>query len=140
MDHDGKFRKLYAFSIMLGYSMMRFAEFTTGISTENEIRMHLNAFEYFGGFTDTILYGNMKPVAIGRKIKASESRFNVKFMDFAEYYGIIVGLCFPYMPQTKGKVERSISYARVGFFDGRELSSLQDVNTQCLSWLAEEFT
>ncbi len=38
---------------------MRYAEFTTDISTENTIKMHLNAFNYFGGFTDTILYDNI---------------------------------------------------------------------------------
>ncbi len=86
IDIDGKHRKLYAFSMILGYSRMRYVEFTTDISTENVIRMHLNAFSFYGGFTDTILYDNMKQIVIDRKIKASESRFNQKFMDFAEYY------------------------------------------------------
>ena len=45
----------------------------------------------------------MKQVVIDRKIKASESRFNPKFMDFAEYYGIVIRLCYPYRPETKGK-------------------------------------
>ena len=67
MDH--KRRKLYAFSIILRYSRMRYAEFTTDIPTENAIKMHLNAFHYFGGFTDTILYDNMKQVVIDRNIK-----------------------------------------------------------------------
>ena len=95
---DGKRRKLYAFSIVLGYSMTRYAEFTTDISTSNAIRMHLNSFTFFGGYTDTILYDNLKQVVIDRKIKASESRFNPRFMDFAEYYGIVVRLCYPYRP------------------------------------------
>ena len=90
IDIDGKHRKLYAFSMILGYSRMRYVEFTTDISTENVIRMHLNAFSFYGGFTDTILYDNMKQVVIDRKIKASEPRFNPKFMDFAEYYGIVI--------------------------------------------------
>ena len=67
MDH--KRRKLYAFSIILRYSRIRYAEFTTDIPTENAIKMHLNAFHYFGGFTDTILYDNMKQVVIDRNIK-----------------------------------------------------------------------
>ena len=70
--------------MILGYSRMRYVEFTTDISTENVIKMHLNAFSFFGGFTDTILYDNMKQIVIDRKIKASESGFNQKFMDFAE--------------------------------------------------------
>ena len=41
--------------MILGYSRMRYAEYTTDISTENVIKMHLNAFSFYGGFTDTIL-------------------------------------------------------------------------------------
>ena len=85
IDIDGKRRKFYAFSMILGYSRIRYVEFTTDISTENLIKMHLNAFTLFGGFTDTILYDNMKRVVIDLKIKGSESIFNQKFMDFAEY-------------------------------------------------------
>lgn len=68
---------------------MKYVEFTTDISTENVIKMHLNAFEYLGDFMDTVLYDNMKQVVIERKINASESGFNEKFMDFAGYYGIL---------------------------------------------------
>ena len=102
IDMNGKRRKLSSFSMILGYSRIRYAEFTTDISTENVIRMHLNAFSFFGGFTDTILYNNMKQVVMDRKIKASVSRFNQKFMDFAGYYGIVIRLCYPYIPETKG--------------------------------------
>ena len=69
IDIDGKRRKLYAFSMILGYSRMRYVEFTADISTENVIKMHLNAFSFFGGFTDTILYDNMKQVVIDRKMR-----------------------------------------------------------------------
>jgi len=135
IDIDGRRRKLYAFSMILGYSRMRYVEFTTDISTENVIRMHLNAFTYFGGFTDTILYDNMKQVVIDRKIKASESGFNPKFMDFAEYYGIVIRLCYPYRPETKGKIESTIKYLRYNFFNGRTFSNLNDINVQCTEWL-----
>ena len=66
MDIDGKSRKLYAFSMILGYSRMRYVEFTTDISTENVIRMHLNAFSFYGGFTDTILYDNTYKNILGK--------------------------------------------------------------------------
>ena len=135
IDIDGKKRKLYAFSMILGYSRMRYAEYTTDISTENVIKMHLNAFSFYGGFTDTILYDNMKQIVIDRKIKASESTFNERFMDFAEYYGIVIRLCYPYRPETKGKIENTIKYMRYNFFNGRTFSDLNDINMQCNEWL-----
>ena len=135
IDIDGKHRKLYAFSMILGYSRMRYVEFTTDISTENVIKMHLNAFSFYGGFTDTILYDNMKQIVIERKLKASESRFNPKFMDFAEYYGIVIRLCYPYRPETKGKIENTIKYLRYNFFNGRTFEDLNNINIQCAEWL-----
>ena len=135
IDIDGKRRKLYAFSMILGYSRLRYVEFTTDISTENVIKMHLNAFSFYGGFTDTILYDNMKQVVIDRKIRASESTFNEKFMDFAEYYGIVIRLCYPYRPETKGKIENTIKYLRYNFFNGRTFTDLNNINIQCTEWL-----
>ena len=135
IDIDGKHRKLYAFSMILGYSRLRYVEFTTDISTENVIKMHLNAFSFYGGFTDTILYDNMKQVVIDRKIRASESTFNEKFMDFAEYYGIVIRLCYPYRPETKGKIENTIKYLRYNFFNGRTFTDLNNINIQCTEWL-----
>jgi len=100
IEMDGKRMKLYVFSMILGYSRMRYAEFTTDITVNNLIRLHKNAFTYFGGYSDSILYDNMKQVVIERKLNASESRFNTTFKDFMDYYGINIRLCHPYRPQT----------------------------------------
>jgi hypothetical protein len=56
-------------------------------------------------------------------------------MDFAEYYGIVVMLCYPYRPQTKGKIESTIKYLRNNFFKGKTFSDLNDLNNQCRDWL-----
>lgn len=64
----------------------------------------------------------MKQVVTDRKINASESTFNTKFMEFADYYGIVVRLCYPYRSQTKGKIENTIKYLRYNFFNGRTFS------------------
>jgi len=55
VEEDGVSRKLYCFSYVLGYSRMRYAEFTTDISVQNLIRMHLNAFIHMGGIPSEIL-------------------------------------------------------------------------------------
>ena len=46
---DGKWKKLYCFLMILGYSRMRYIEFVTDMSTNTLIRCHQNAFRYFGG-------------------------------------------------------------------------------------------
>ena len=137
MEIDGKHRKLYGFSYILGYSRKRYLEFTVDISTQYLIRLHMNAFRYTGGITDEILYDNMKQIVLERKIRALESTFNPEFTRFAEYYGFTIRLCYPYRPQTKGKVENSIKYVKGNFFRGLEFSSLADLNNLALSWLSK---
>lgn len=44
-----KWKKLYCFLMILGYSRMRYIEFVTDMSTNILIRYHENAFRYFGG-------------------------------------------------------------------------------------------
>jgi len=96
---------------------------------------HNNAFKYFGGHTKEILYDNLKSVVIKRAIRAKESKFNKKFMDFAGYYGFNPILCRPYKPNTKGKVENSVLYVRQNFFAGEEFTSLNDINRKSQEWL-----
>lgn len=57
---DGKMKKLYYLLIVLGYSRMRYIEFVTDMMTNTLIRCHTNAFRYFWGYPEEILYDNMK--------------------------------------------------------------------------------
>lgn len=135
IEIDGQNKKLYCFNMILGYSRMRYIEFTLSIDAITLIKCHLNAFRYFGGYTDEILYDNMKQVVIHRALKSSESTWHSKFEDFYKYYGFIPRLCRPYRPQTKGKIENTIAYVRRDFFLGRDFSSLANLNNQATEWL-----
>ena len=135
VEVDGKVKKLFCFNMILGYSRMRYVEFTLSINTSTLIQCHLNAFEYFGGFTQEILYDNMKQVVIKRALKSSDSEWNSQFEDFFECFGFIPRLCRPYRPQTKGKIENTVGYVKRDFFLGRQFTSLEDLNGQVHRWL-----
>ena len=66
MLEDGKQKKLYSFLFILGYSRTRYIDFVTDMSMNTLIRCHTNAFRYFGGYPEEILYDNMKQVVIKR--------------------------------------------------------------------------
>ncbi|AAM05481.1 IS21-like element ISMac9 family transposase [Methanosarcina acetivorans] len=135
VEVDGKIKKLFCFNMILGYSRMKYVEFTLGIDTSTLIQCHLNAFEYFGGFTQEILYDNMKQVVIKRALKSSDSEWNSQFEDFFKCFGFIPRLCRPYRPQTKGKIENTVGYVKRDFFLGRRFTSLEDLNAQVHRWL-----
>lgn len=135
-DQEQKRRiKLYCFFMILGYSRALYIEFFERAHIENFLIGHNNAFKYFGGYTKEILYDNLKSVVIKRALRAQESEFNKKFMDFAGYYGFNPILCRPYKPNTKGKVENSVLYVRQNFFAGEEFTSLNNINKGSQEWL-----
>lgn len=136
IEIDGKIRKLYCFTMVLGFSRMRYAEFTLQIDIFNLLQCHLNAFNYFGGYPQEILYDNMKQIVLDRKPISSDSTWNSKFEDFFKHYGFIPRLCRPYRPQTKGKIENSVGFVKRDFLMGSEFHSFSDLNLQAQSWLA----
>ncbi len=131
---DGEIKKLYCFLMVLGYSRARYIEFVTDMSTNTLIRCHINAFRYFGGYPEELLYDNMKQVVIKRLIKQSDSEMNKQFEDFAGFYGFKPVLCRPYRGQTKGKVERTVAFVRDNFMVGIKYDSLEGLNGQALKW------
>ncbi|RKJ00200.1 IS21 family transposase [bacterium D16-54] len=131
---DGKWKKLYCFLMILGYSRMRYIEFVTDMSTNTLIRCRQNAFRYFGGYPEEILYDNMKQVVIKRLLKQEDSTLNRQFEDFAGFYGFKPILCQPYRGQTKGKVERTVQFVRDNFMVGIKYENLPDLNGQAQAW------
>ena len=134
VNEDGKWKKLYCFLMILGYSRMRYIEFVTDMSTNTLIRCHQNAFRYFNGYPEEILYDNMKQVVIKRLLKQEDSTLNRQFEDFAGFYGFKPILCRPYRGQTKGKVERTVKFVRDNFMIGIKYNSLDNLNGQALAW------
>ncbi|CAM4048025.1 hypothetical protein MEZE111188_21670 [Mesobacillus zeae] len=84
---DGKPQKVYAFIMVLGYSRMKYIEFTIEMKMETLMRCHMKAFAYFNGLPEQILYDNMKTVVTTHN--PLEIRFNRTFEDFLAYYGIV---------------------------------------------------
>jgi len=126
---DGSKLKLYGFVMMLSFSRAKYVCFKTSMNFNTLIECHKEAFEYFGGWPETILYDNMKTV------KLSRERWNPEFIDFCEHYGIVPKACRPYRARTKGKVERGIRYIRGNFLAGRVFDDLDDINRQVIGWL-----
>jgi len=131
---NGESKKLYCFLMILGYSRTRYIEFVTDMSTDTLIRCHINAFRYYGGYPEEILYDNMKQAVIKRLMKQEESTLNRQFEDFAGFYSFKPILCRPYRGQTKGKIERTVRYVRDNIMTGIKYESLSDLNGQALAW------
>jgi len=115
--------------MVLSFSRMLYVEFTRSMKLPTLLRCHKHAFAFFGGWTKTILYDNMKQVRLSRE------QLHPQFVDFANHYGFTVKTHQPYRPRTKGKVERSVDYVKDNFLNGRSFADFSDLNAQALHWL-----
>ena len=134
IEHHGRRRKLYAFVMTLGWSRALYLEFTVSADAAWWLRCHVHAFRYFGGVPRQVLHDNLKTAVLDRE---ADGRivWNVRYMDFADYYGFSPRACRPYRAQTKGKVESGIRYVRGNFWPGLKFVDLADLNRQAHDWL-----
>ena len=131
-EHEGTMRKFYGFTAVLGYSRMRFVTFVKRCDTPTLIRCLMEAFEYFGGLTKTVLTDRMKSVIL--EMEENKPRWNPRFADFMVSIAVAARVCKPYTPQTKGKVERTVSYVKQSMWPGVIFSDLDDLNLQAHAW------
>ena len=132
MSIGGAKRPLMAFVMVLSYSRKIFLHFYLNARTENFLRGHELAFNYFSGVPRVALYDNLKSAVLDRKGDAI--RFNPTLLSFAAHYHFEPRPCAVDRGNEKGKVERSIRYIRDNFFAGRQYKSLADLNQQALTW------
>jgi len=131
---DGRWQKLYAFVIVLGYSRLPFVRFTSDMTSATLLACHEEAFRYFGGVPSEILYDNMKTAWIydGECWKP-----NKRLAAFACHHGFAPRRCRVRRPETKGKVERFNQYLEGNFFASIDNDNLciDALNESVLDWI-----
>jgi hypothetical protein len=95
-----------------------------------------DAFHYFGGVPQELLFDQMKAV-ITRDLRLQGGALirNLEFLRFAGHWSFTPRVCRPYRAQTKGKVERPVRYLRDNFVYGRTFVADGDLDQQRQQWL-----
>ena len=97
--------KINIFLMVMGYSRNKFIIITSDRNQDTLFRCMIEAFKYYGGLPQEILFDNMKTVVDHAKSSFAKTVFNDKFVTFAKDMGFTPIACRPYRPQTKGKAE-----------------------------------
>ena len=131
-------RKLYMFCMVMSFSRYLYIELTTSMNFSTFLCCHINAFNFFGGVPQSILYDNLKSVV--RTRLGSKITYNGHFLDFASWYGFNPKVCNPRSGNEKGKVERAIQYIRNNFISGYQYDHPQGnfdhIKAQAMIWLS----
>ena len=128
--------KRHALLVVLGYSRLLWLRFYPRQTMATVIAGLEAAFTYYGGVPRELLFDQMKAVIVedgrpdgGRLLE------NAEFLRFARHWGFRIRACRPYRAQTKGKVERPVSYVRGNFTYGRDFLGDADLEAQAQRWL-----
>jgi len=130
--------KRFALLTVLGYSRLLWLQFYPRQTMAVLMGALEDAFAYFGGVPNELLFDQMKSVIIEDQREVGGKLLeNTEFLRFAAHWDFRIRACRPYRARTKGKVERPIGYVRQSFFYGREFLNDADLNAQALSWVAQ---
>ena len=134
IEEDGQWKTLYVFVLVLGYSRMLYAHFTTSTKIPVLLRCLQQGLGVLG-IPREILVDNMKQAVDQHDVHTGTVRWNATFLAFAQHYGFLPVACPPYWPRVKGKVERGVGYIKTSFLEGRTFTDLADLNQQLQVWL-----
>jgi len=132
----GKLRKAWAFVMTLSWSRHQYVEFVWDQSVATWLKLHVNAFAFFGGVPERIVPDNLKAAIL--KACWEEPQAQTSYRECAEHYGFRIAPCRPRTPEHKGKVEQGgVHYVKRNFLGGREPTSLPQANRDVQRWCKE---
>ena len=132
--YEGKSKKVYCFAMVLSYSRYKYVYWQDRpFNTDDFIAAHIRAFNYFGGKPIEIVYDQDRVMTVSENY--GDIIFTAGFQSFIDEAKFKVFLCRGSDPESKGKVENVVKYAKHNFADHRVFYDIESFNSDCLDWL-----
>ena len=133
-SESDRLRKTWLFTMMLSWSRHQYAEFVFDQKVETWLRLHRNAFAFFGGVPKRVVIDNLKAAII--RACWDDPQVQQSYRECAEHYGFLIAPCRPKTPEHKGKVEQGgVHYVKRNFLGGREPTTITRANQDVLRWV-----
>lgn len=134
----GRLRKAWVFVMVLGHSRHGFFKVVFDQRAPTWLRLHVEAFSFFGGVPRVIVPDNLKAAVIRAAFSAADDvELNRSYRELARHYGFQIDPTPPYAPQKKGKVESAVKYVKRSFFLAWRPTTLQEANDGLNRWNAQ---
>ena len=131
---DGTYKRLYFIGFVLAHSRYKYVEWLDRpFRATDLIRMHENAFRYFGGMSIEIVYDQDRLLAVSEN--AGDLIMTAEFTKYQQTRKFKVYLCRKSDPQSKGKIEQVVKYVKNNFAKNRTFDNLIDWQDSCMRWL-----
>jgi len=135
---QGVLRKCWLFLMTLGHSRHMYCQLVFDQRIETWARLHVEAFEYFGGVPRVIVPDNLKAAVIRAAFAVDdEPAIQRTYRELARHYGFQVDPAPPRSPEKKGKVESNAKYVKGNFFAPREPTDVARARVDLALWVRE---
>ncbi len=134
----GVLRKCWLFIMTLGHSRHMYCQLVFDQKVETWVRLHIEAFEYFGGVPRVIVPDNLKAAVVRAAFGVDdEPVIHRTYRELARHYGFQIDPTPPRSPEKKGKVESNAKYVKGNFFAPREPSDVVRARVELQLWVRE---
>ena len=130
----GILTKVYVFSLILGFSRFRHYFASLEVTQAAIFEALEEGLKHLGGVPREILFDNPKALVIRPRPNLI---WNPRFLEFAGTYGFTPIACWPYRPQTKGKVENPFRYLEEHFIKASNFLSWLDFTARLAQFETE---
>lgn len=128
-------RRSWVFVMTLSHSRHQYVESVFDQKIETWCRLHVNAFEFFGGVTERVVIDNLKAAIVKAVVHDPEAQRS--YRELAEHYNFLISPCRPRTPEHKGKVESGVHYVNRNALAGRTFPTIQEKNVYLLRWVMQ---
>ena len=135
---SGKSRRAWVFVMVLAHRRHFFAQVVFDQKLTTWVRLHVEAFHFFGGVPQVLVPDNLKAAVTRAAFGLGDNpSLNRTYRELARHFRFRVDPTPPYAPTKKGKVERAIKYVKQSFFAAWQPESLPEANEQLARWNRE---
>jgi transposase len=131
---NGSKVKVYCFAMVLAHSRYKYILWTDKpFTTVSFIDAHNRAFEYLGGMPSEIVYDQDRVLAVSEN--SGDIIYTEGFQNYIDTMKYKVRLCRGFDPQSKGKIEAVVKYAKYNFAVNRIFINVDSFNDDSFKWL-----
>ena len=133
-DEKGRRICVYCFAMVLSHSRYKYVRWQTKpFTTATFIDAHEKAFVFLGGRATEIVYDQDKVLAVSEN--NGDIIYTEGFQNYLDIMKFKMYLCRGADPETKGRVEAVVKYAKYNFADHRVFHDIDTFNDECMAWL-----
>lgn len=133
-NYYGRSKKVFCFAMVLSHSRYKYVLWQDRpFTTSDFTAAHIKAFAFFGGRPKQIVYDQDRVMTVSENY--GDIIYTSGFQSFVNEIKFEIYLCRGADPESKGKVENVVKYAKHNFAEHRVFYDIDSFNQDCIDWL-----